>query len=111
LGFPGASVVKNPPANANMGLIPGPGRSHLPRGKYAHVSQLLSLCSRVWEQQLPKPTGSEQVLCKKRSHHDEMPVHCKQSSPCSMQLNHEQSNEAPAQTNINKQTKLILKKK
>ena len=29
--FPGGAVVKNPPANAgNMGLIPGPGRSHMP---------------------------------------------------------------------------------
>ena len=28
-GFPGCSVVKNPPANAgDMGLIPGLGRSH-----------------------------------------------------------------------------------
>ena len=28
LGFPGGSVVKNPPANAgDMGLIPGLGRS------------------------------------------------------------------------------------
>ena len=31
-GFPGGSVVKNPPANAgDTGLIPGPGRSHMPR--------------------------------------------------------------------------------
>ena len=29
--FPGGAVVKNPPANAgDMGLIPGPGRSHMP---------------------------------------------------------------------------------
>ena len=29
LGFPGASVVNSPPANARaMGLIPSPGRSH-----------------------------------------------------------------------------------
>ena len=29
-GFPGGSVVKNPPANAgNTGLIPGPKRSHV----------------------------------------------------------------------------------
>ena len=29
-GFPGGSVVKNPPANAgNMGSIPGPGRFHM----------------------------------------------------------------------------------
>ena len=31
-GFPGGAVVKNPPANAgDAGLIPGPGRSHMPR--------------------------------------------------------------------------------
>ena len=30
-GFPGGTVVKNPPANAgDTGLIPGPGRSHMP---------------------------------------------------------------------------------
>ena len=29
--FPGAAVVKNPPANAgDMGSSPGPGRSHMP---------------------------------------------------------------------------------
>ena len=29
--FPGGTVVKNPPANAgDMGLSPGPGRSHMP---------------------------------------------------------------------------------
>ena len=31
-GFPGGTVVKNPPANAgDTGLSPGPGRSHMPR--------------------------------------------------------------------------------
>ena len=30
--FPGGSVVKNPSADAgNTGLIPGPGRSHIPQ--------------------------------------------------------------------------------
>ena len=30
-GFPGVSVVKDPPANAgDMGLIPDLGRSHMP---------------------------------------------------------------------------------
>ena len=30
-GFPGGVVVKNPPDNAgDMGLSPGPGRSHMP---------------------------------------------------------------------------------
>ena len=32
-GFPGGTVVKNPPANAvDTGSSPGPGRSHMPRG-------------------------------------------------------------------------------
>ena len=32
-GFPSGSVIKNPPANAGViGLIPGPGRSRMPRG-------------------------------------------------------------------------------
>ena len=31
-GFPGGTVVKNPPANAgDTGLSPGPGRSHMLR--------------------------------------------------------------------------------
>ena len=31
-GFPGGTVVKNPPANAgDTGSNPGPGRSHVPR--------------------------------------------------------------------------------
>ena len=30
--FPGDSVIKNPPASIGaMGLIPDPGRSHMPR--------------------------------------------------------------------------------
>ena len=33
MGFPGGSVVKNPPANAgDMGLTPGPGRFHMLQG-------------------------------------------------------------------------------
>ena len=33
LGFPGGTVVKNPPANAggDTGSSPGPGRSHVPQ--------------------------------------------------------------------------------
>ena len=31
-GFPGGSVVKNPPANAeDTGSVPDPGRSHMPQ--------------------------------------------------------------------------------
>ena len=36
--FPGGPVVKNPPANAgDTGLVPSPGRFHMPRGNEAHV--------------------------------------------------------------------------
>ena len=57
MGFLRGSVVKNLPANAGlMGLIPGPGRSRMPRGNDAHAPQLLSLCSRARGPQLLKPT-------------------------------------------------------
>ena len=32
LGFPGGSVVKNPPSAGDTGLIADPGRSHMPQG-------------------------------------------------------------------------------
>ena len=62
-GFPGGSVVKNPPASAkDMGLIPGLGIYHVSRSKKACVSQLLSLCSRTQEVKLlsPHPATREQ---------------------------------------------------
>ena len=44
--FPGGAVVKNLPTNAgDTGLIPGLGRSHMPRSNQARAPQLLSLCS------------------------------------------------------------------
>ena len=48
-GFAGGSVVKNPPpANAgDTSSMPDLGRSHMPWGIYAHVPQLLNLCSRA----------------------------------------------------------------
>ena len=45
-GFPDGSVVKNLPANAgDMGLIPGPGRSHILWSNWARAPRLLSLSS------------------------------------------------------------------
>ena len=62
--FPWGPVVKNPPANAGgMGLIPGPGRSHMLQSNQAPVPQLL------------KPPHLEPMLCNKRSHHNEKPAH------------------------------------
>ena len=62
-----SAVGKNLPANTgDTGLIPGPGRSHVPRSNPAHAPQLL------------KPVCLEPVLCNKRSQHNEEPVHCKE---------------------------------
>ena len=54
-GFPGDSVVKNLSANADVGSIPGPGRSHMPRSHKACAPQLLNLCSRARAPQQRKP--------------------------------------------------------
>ena len=55
-GFPGGSVVKNLPASVGeMGSIPDPGRSHMPRGNQACAPNLLSLYSRAQELQLLSP--------------------------------------------------------
>ena len=44
MGFPGGTVVKNPPADPGYtGLSPGSGRSHMPRSNEARAPQLLSL--------------------------------------------------------------------
>ena len=69
-------MVKNPPANAgDMGLSPGPGRSHVPRSNKAREPQLLSLRSRIREPQLLSPRALEPVLRNNRSHYNEKPVH------------------------------------
>ena len=63
--FPGGAGDENPPANAgDTGLTPGPERFRIPRSNQAHVPQLLSL------------HGPEPVLCNKRAHRSEKPVHC-----------------------------------
>ena len=52
-GFPGGSVVKNPPANAgDTDTTPAPGRSPMPGGYKVRAPQLLSLGSRAGEPQL-----------------------------------------------------------
>ena len=59
LGFPGGSVVKNPPASAgDRGSIPDPGRSGMLWSNWAHRLQLLSLCSRAQEPQLLSPCAT-----------------------------------------------------
>ena len=43
--------------SGDIGLIPDPGRSHIPQSNYVHVPQLLSLCSRAQELQLLNSEG------------------------------------------------------
>ena len=58
-GFPGGTVVKNPPANSeDTGSSPGPGGSHMPRSNWACAPQLLSLRSRACESQLLSPCAA-----------------------------------------------------
>ena len=65
LGFPGGSVVKNPPASAgDRGSIPDPGRSRMLCSNWAHRLQLLSLCSRAQEPQLLKLSGPRALVPK-----------------------------------------------
>ena len=55
-GFPGGSVVRNPPTNSgNTGLIPGARGFRMPQSNWACAPQLSILCSRAQEPQLLKP--------------------------------------------------------
>ena len=79
LDFPGGPVVKNLHANAgNMGSIPDPGRSVMPRGNWTHAPQRLSLCPGACEPQLLSLRVLEPVLCNKRSHGNEKLAHGQQ---------------------------------
>ena len=109
-GFPGGTVVKNLPANAgDTGLIPVPGRSHIPRINEARVPQLLSLGSRACEQQLLRLHAASTEACvpragalqqeKLKPPQMRSPCTAMKSSPCSPQLERKpmHSNEDPMQ--------------
>ena len=101
-GFPGGSVVQNPPTNTgDKGSIPGPGRSHMPWSNYTCVPQLFSLCSRAWELQLLSPHTLNPVL--KGSHCQEKLAYNNESSFCLLQLEKSpRNNEDPAQPKISR---------
>ena len=68
-------MAQNLPFNAgDMGSVPDLGRSPMLWNSEAHVSQLLSLCSRAQETQLLKPAHPRAMLCNKRSHCNKKPV-------------------------------------
>ena len=55
-GFPGGSVVKNPPANTgDTSFIPSLGRFLMPRNNEGRVSQVLSLSTGARESQPLNP--------------------------------------------------------
>ena len=81
-GFPGGTVVKNPPANAgDTGSSPGPGRSHMPWSNKARVPQLLSLHATTTEARVPKARAPQREATTMRSPHTAW-----KSSPRSPQL-------------------------
>ena len=81
LDFLGGTVDGNLPANAwTQSLVHS--NSTCCRATKARVPQILTLCSRARESQLLslsgtllKPACLEPVLCNKRSHHNEKPMH------------------------------------
>ena len=75
-GILGGSLVKNLPASTgHTGLIPDPGRFHMPQSLQAHAPQPLNLCSKARELQLLSPRTLEPVFCSKRSRCSEKPAH------------------------------------
>ena len=55
-GFPGGSVVKNPPAKArDTGLVPDQGRSHMLKSNQTRAPRLWTLYSGARKLQRPKP--------------------------------------------------------
>ena len=90
-GFPGGSVVKNPPAKAeDMGSIPGLGRSHILQINWAHAPQLLSLCFRAQELHLLKPEHSGACAPQEKPPQWEAPVPQLEKSPHSTEIQHSQ---------------------
>ena len=78
MGFPGGSVIKNPPTNAgDTGSIPDLGRSHMLCGTTKHM------WNKYWASTPPTRNGTywklwalEPMFCNRRSHHNEKPKHC-----------------------------------
>ena len=73
--------------------VPDLGRFHIMWNNWAHVPQLLKLCSRAWEPQLLSPLPAITEVCAPQL----------ESSPCLPQPEKSpHSNEDPAQPKINK---------
>ena len=69
--FPGGPEVKNLPTNAgDTSSIPGPGRSHRLLSNWVLSHNYLSLGATTAES-----TCLEPVLCNKRDHSNEKPLH------------------------------------
>ena len=102
-GFPGGSVVKNPPANAgDMRWIPG-------SREIPHATEQLSPCTTTIEPVLQSPgiaatEALEPVLCDKRRYRNKKPASPLERSLHSPRLEkHLLSNKDPAQPKVNKQ--------
>ena len=80
--FPGDAADKNPPAKArDKGLIPGPGRSHMPWRHQVRVPYLLSLIPGASVRQLLRATCLQPGLCNNRGHGNEKPAQGDKEQP------------------------------
>jgi len=97
LGFPGGSVVKNPPANAGDSFNPW-------SRKIPHAIEQISPCTTTTEpmcRNYRSRRALETMLHNKRSHHSEKPTHCNEEQPLLAQLEKSlRSNEDPARPKI-----------
>ena len=110
-GFPGGSVVKNPPAKArDTGLGPDQGRSHMPKSNQTRAPRLWTLYSGARKPRRPKP-----MRPRARARQQEKPPQWSpggstgQRPPLSTVEKSLHGNEDPAQPWINKY--FILRKK
>ena len=94
-GFPGGSVVRNPPDGAgDAGSTPDPGRPHTPRSQQVQASEVLSLCYKAGGPQPLKPELRRVPPCSATGEATVM------RSPCSPQLGpHSHEDSTPPKTN------------
>ena len=86
--------LRKEPMQGTRVPVPGPGRSHVPRGNEARSPQHLSLCSGAQEPYLPGPRATRTEAraplspgFATRKHHSEKPAHPNgRAAPVSAQL-------------------------
>ena len=108
-GFPGGSVVKNPPANAgDTGSIPGPGRPHTPQTTKPHSHCAWALSPRLTATEAlepPSPHSAREGATATRS-----PRRAAREGPASATGGKLAQQRRPSRDKNHKQTQSVFKK-